>query len=352
MKKMTAAAWALALCGSAGAQSNVTIYGAADLYLNSARSGPTHLTRVEDGGNAASRLGFRGSEDLGDGLRANFVLEAGLSADTGAGTIPGPGLAFTRQSSVGLSGPWGSVDLGRMYTPMFYALLRADPYSVNTIYSPLNLIAVTDAQTGLTPFAARANNMLRYRAPADKPFVLDLAVGPGEASSPGQHSGDFYGGTIGWNAKSFYIGYAFQKVRAGSAAAPVASPATSTYQSIDASYAVTPALRVSANFMRNSRDVATTPTAKIVNASVEWSVNPTSRLLASVAQRKVDGTSRSQLAWTLGYDHFLSKRTALYARWLQLDNRANASVSLAGVPVVANSGDGVRSIGLGIRHHF
>lgn len=48
----------------------------------------------------------------------------------------------------------------------------------------------------------------------------------------------------------------------------------------------------------------------------------------------------------------MSKRTVLYARWLQLGNTGNASVSLAGVPVAANSGDGVRSLALGVRHAF
>ncbi len=346
------AALAFAVCGSASAQSSVTVYGTVDLFLNSAKSGPTRVTRMDDGGNAASRLGFRGSEDLGGGLRANFVLEAGLAGDTGAGTIPGPGLAFTRQSSVGLSGPWGSVDMGRMYTPMFYALFRADPFSLNTIYAPLTLVTAIDAQSGLTPFAARANNMLRYRTPAAQPFVLDIAVAPGESSGPSKSSGNLYGGTIGWNGKPFYIGYGLQKTRSGSAAAPVASPTTSTYQSLDASVAVTPTLRLSANYIRNSLDVSTTPTAEFANIGVEWNATSTSRVLAGVTKRKVDGTSRGQMLWTLGYDHFLSKRTVVYARWLSLDNRSNASVSFAGVPVVLNSGDGVRSIGVGIRHHF
>ena len=346
------AALAFAVCGSASAQSSVTVYGTVDLFLHSAKSGPTRVTRMDDGGNAASRLGFRGSEDLGGGLRANFVLEAGLAGDTGAGTIPGPGLAFTRQASVGLSGPWGSVEMGRMYTPMFYALFRADPFSLNTVYAPLSLVTAIDAQSGLTPFAARANNMLRYRTPAAQPFVLDIAVAPGESSGASKSSGNLYGGTIGWNGKPFYIGYGLQKTRSGSAAAPVANPTTSTYQSLDASVAVTPTLRLSANYIRNSLDLSTTPTAEFANFGVEWNATATSRVLAGVTKRKVDGTSRGQMLWTLGYDHFLSKRTVAYARWLSLDNRSNASVSFAGVPVVLNSGDGVRSIGVGIRHHF
>jgi predicted porin len=191
--------------GNAMAQNTVTLYGTLDQYLGFSKSGPSHSTRLDDGGNTASRLGFSGSEDLGGGLRANFLLEAGFSPDTGGGTLPGPGLAFTRQSFVGLSNDWGRIDAGRMYTPLFYSLLRADPFNINSVYSPLNLISANDAQPGLAAFTARASNMLRYRTPAENRLVLDLAYAPGEASALSHRSGDMYGGNIGWNQKPFYI---------------------------------------------------------------------------------------------------------------------------------------------------
>ncbi|MFS2052687.1 porin, partial [Variovorax sp. CT11-76] len=156
MKKTAAAGLALAASSSlALAQGSVTIFGTADLYLAHAKSGPSSSTRLEDGGQTASRLGFRGAEDLGGGFDAHFTLEAGFAPDTGKGTLAGPEIAFTRQSFVGLSTPWGQVDAGRMYTPMFYTLFKADPYGVNSVFSPINLVAATDAQPGLLPFAAR-----------------------------------------------------------------------------------------------------------------------------------------------------------------------------------------------------
>lgn len=82
------------------------------------------------------------------------------------------------------------------------------------------------------------------------------------------------------------------------------------------------------------------------------SVDARSKLLVSVARREVGGTDRAQNTWTLGYDYALSKRTVLYARWLQLGNAANASAAIANVPVAAHSGDGVRSLALGVRHNF
>ncbi len=87
------------------AQSSVTIYGIVDAAVERADSGSgSSVTRLVSGQGSASRLGFRGTEDLGGGLRAIFSLEAALNADNGTGGATGGGLAFDRQSWVGLAG--------------------------------------------------------------------------------------------------------------------------------------------------------------------------------------------------------------------------------------------------------
>jgi len=353
MKKTATAALALAACALASAQSTVSIYGTLDLYVAHARSGSASSTRLEDGGQTASRIGFRGTEDLGGGLGAHFTLESGFAPDTGNGTLPGPAMSFSRQSFVGFSAPWGQIDAGRMYTPMFYALFKADPYGLNSVFSPINLVAATDAQPGLTPFAARASNMVRYRTPASMEFFADLAYAPGESSAPSHQSGNVYGGNIGWARKPYYIAYAFQRARSGSAAAPVASPATTTYQALTGSYELPSiGLQLYASYVRNASSLPNVPTAKLVNLGATYNVTPASNLIFGATQRKVAESERSQLAWTLGYDYYLSKRTVVYARWLRLLNRHGASASLATIPVVANSGNDVRVLATGIRHNF
>ena len=354
MKKTAAASLALAAYSSLTlAQSSVTIYGTVDLYMAFAKSGATSLKRLEDGGQTASRLGFRGTEDLGGGLSAHFTLESGFAPDTGNGTLPGPAMSFSRQSFVGLSGPWGQIDAGRMYTPMFYTLFKADPYGVNSVFSPINLVAATDAQPGLTPFAARASNMVRYRTPASSDFFADIAYAPGESSAPSHQSGNFYGGSAGWSRKPYYIAYAFQRARSGSAAAPVAQPATTSYQALSGAYELPDiGLQFYANYVRNSSSLPRVPTAKLASLGVTYNVTPASNLMFEAMQRKVDDSSRSQLAWTLDYDYYLSKRTVLYARWLRLLNRHGASASLATITVAPDSGAGVRVLAAGIRHNF
>ncbi len=351
MKSAFAAAIALAASSLACAQSNVNLFGTVDLFLGHARSGNSSWTKLEDGGNAASRIGFRGSEDLGGGLEAHFLLEAGFSPDTGNGNLPGPGVSFSRQSYVGLSGPWGQVDAGRMYTPMFFTLFRGDPYGVNSVFSPLVLAFQNDAQPGGLALAARASNMIRYRTPAKSDFFADIAYAPGEATDLSHSSGDLYGASVGWSHKPYYISYAIQKARSGSAAAPVAAPSTTTHQAISGAYEFTD-LRLYATYSTASASVPGVPRSRTASLGAQYTITPTSNVLFEVVQRKVSGSDRAQLAWTLGYDYYLSKRTALYGRLLHLENRGNSSVSLAGAPVMANSGDDARVIAAGIRHNF
>src|SRR5437868_4896157 len=106
--KKTAIAFALAaaFAGAAQAQSSVTVYGAVDLGLVLERGPAGSVTKLSSGVEAGSRLGFKGTEDLGGGLSAKFVLEMGISVDNGG--LNQGGAAFGRQSLVGLAGGFGS----------------------------------------------------------------------------------------------------------------------------------------------------------------------------------------------------------------------------------------------------
>ncbi|MFD2273855.1 porin [Undibacterium arcticum] len=104
------------IAGVAQAQSNVTIYGVVDLGLAHENNGSTSLTRMDDGGLNGSRLGFKGSEDLGGGLSAIFFnLKNGFTADTGAQADAAK--LFNRQSFIGLTGGFGTVKFGRQKEP-------------------------------------------------------------------------------------------------------------------------------------------------------------------------------------------------------------------------------------------
>lgn len=340
MNKAIATTGVLLLCaGGAWAQTSVTVYGVADVFLNFTRSGATRLTQLKEGGLAASRLGFRGTEDLGGGNYANFVLEAGYRLDDGSGTLPGPNLMFTRRSSVGIGGPWGRIDAGRMLIPAFYGMARADPFKVNGIFSQLNLLAQPDAQKGLGgAFAFRANNMIRYGSPTGKPFTVDVYYSPGEVATPNDKSAESYGGNFAYDSQPYFIAYSFQKFRSGTPAAPVPLPVTSNFDVLSAAYMVNASLQIGGNYVRISSSDASIPSAKLFNGGVIWNLG-SSTISVALSKRDVAGSPRTQRGMTLGYDYALSKRTSLYARYLSLDNKANASASLAGVAVTADSGN-------------
>lgn len=118
MKKSLIALAVLATSGAAMAQSSVTLYGVADLWVGKVKGSSVQMG---DAGVAQSRIGFKGAEDLGGGLTASFNFEQGLSLKNGATdsqTDPVIGTTFGRQANLGLSGGFGSVKLGRSTTAL------------------------------------------------------------------------------------------------------------------------------------------------------------------------------------------------------------------------------------------
>ncbi len=170
MKKSLVALAVLASCGGVMAQSSVTLYGLFDVGVEKL---PGKSTRVSNSVNA-SRLGFRGVEDLGGGLQGSFVLETGFAADKG-GFNSHSGLAALGNRATWLSigsKNLGTVSLGRGYVGAYYALLEADPLGngfgqrqdgAESLYSNLN--------------TTRFDNVIRYQSPNFYGFSADLGLG-------------------------------------------------------------------------------------------------------------------------------------------------------------------------------
>ena len=113
-KKLIALAVAGLASSAAFAQSNVTIYGIADIAYVHSSSGSSKTNGVDSGGWSSSRLGFKGTEDLGDGMKAVFTLEYGLSPDVNSGVgVTATGGGNARQTWVGLQNSMGTIKLGR-----------------------------------------------------------------------------------------------------------------------------------------------------------------------------------------------------------------------------------------------
>lgn len=119
MKKSLIALAVLAASGASFAQSNVSLYGIADIWVGSVKTEDSvgngqSQTKIDSGGVNTSRWGIKGSEDLGGGLKAIFKLEQGFKLDTGAGDTSGQ--AFSRQAYVGFAGGFGEVAVGKVWS--------------------------------------------------------------------------------------------------------------------------------------------------------------------------------------------------------------------------------------------
>lgn len=146
------------LSGAAMAQSNVTVYGSIDGGLrnltNSNAAGDSVLTIGSNGDFRSNRLGFKGDEDLGGGMRVNFVLEAGFNTGTGALNNTS-GILFQREAHVGIAGGFGAIDIGRQYTVAYKTALAFDPF----IYRYPGITFALAATAG-----TRKDNDLQYTA--------------------------------------------------------------------------------------------------------------------------------------------------------------------------------------------
>lgn len=182
MKKSLIALAVMAAAGAASAQSSVQLYGIADLWFGSVKAEEygvgTRQTVLESGGVNGSRWGIKGSEDLGGGLKANFLLEQGFSMDSGVAgnlsTTEGQySTGFTRQSYVGLSGGFGEVQFGRMWS----AFDDVSGAQTAVFDSALSGTVGVFQSTG---YNANPNNGIKYISPNFSGFTFAASYAMGE----------------------------------------------------------------------------------------------------------------------------------------------------------------------------
>ena len=170
-KKIIALAVAALASTAAFAQTNVTIYGIADASVSAttnlgATTGQTGF-KVNSGTLSTSRIGFKGVEDLGNGLKALFTLEYGLAIDDNTGI--GTGTNIARQQFVGLTGGFGTVIAGRLqttgldFTVAGSALGSSAPLGATNVATGTGLI---NGQQLITGLYGRQNNAVAYVSPS------------------------------------------------------------------------------------------------------------------------------------------------------------------------------------------
>jgi len=208
MKKSLIALAVLAASGAAMAQSSVNIYGVADLWFGTAtvkqdgvKLYPESQTGLYDGGVSNSRFGFKGSEDLGGGLKANFQLEQGFSIDDGKTET---GTAFSRQAWLGLSGGFGEFQLGKAYNA--FDDVSAMAASVfDSDLAPINNIFLT---TGAADAFA---NTIKYSTPSLGGFSGAASYSFGENKDVGVSASKQYALSGSYNAGPLAVGVGYVK---------------------------------------------------------------------------------------------------------------------------------------------
>lgn len=328
----TAAATALLVCaGKALAQTSVTVYGIVDTGLEYQRAsagstGPATTTNnVVSGTFSASRIGFRGSEDLGGGLRAFFQLESGITVNDG--TTTGPAF-FGRKSIVGLGGPWGELWFGRDYTPAFWA----------QFYTDANRFAMYGNSGTMSAFALtrmlRASNGIFYASPEYKGFRGRLTYTFGdERTTPPKDAGRVAGVSGEYRSPTWSAGAYHQERRVVFPAGSSTSDKT-VFQGLMALYDFG-GWSASGGYTRIDPAGPNTATGGVTRSlwgSVLVKLG-SSDLRLNIGRATTDVAVSPQGETTIygiNYSYQLSKRTNLYVGVGQANNNESAQLGLEG----------------------
>lgn len=349
-----------AATGVAQAQSSVVIYGTVDAGFVSERGGVNGtVNKVDSGIGSASRLGFKGTEDLGNGLSALFLLESGFSVDNGQQDVAGT--LFNRQAYVGLSSKTtGTLTLGRQYTPWYNTLSKvADPFAVGYAGSAKNLF----------PANTRTSNTVMYASPSYNGFDGDIAYSTGSEDALSSKIGRKIGASVGYangplNARLAYNNTA-NDVRNGNVVAEQGSGSNwlaaanydfavaKAYVAYGVNKGNNSAVRNNAN--RNAYSLTQLSAAAsndsnniLIGATVP--MGPAGTFMASyIRTNDKAATNADASQFALGYSYALSKRTSAYASYAKIENKNNAGYTVGNN---SNAGTGDQAVNVGVRHSF
>lgn len=361
MKKLIilVACMGLVAAGAVSAQSNVTMYGIADLGVVREMGGVNgSVTKLSSGAQLGSRLGFKGNEDLGNGLSALFLLEAGIAMDTGASTQGG--VLFGRQSYAGLSSTRaGTVTFGRQYSAVNNALCANDVFACGLAGAALHLFSTgskgvaAGGPTGNPAGNARMNNSIKYATPTLGGFNGEFSYALGEVAGNNSANKEVDGSlsysagpltvAVAYNAVTDTVGASTGRVTflGGRYNFDVATLALSTEFNRGSYSALANALQT------DSRDL-------LVGVAVPFGA---STFLFNYG-RKNDRTAANHDATMLavGYTYSLSKRSNLYTSYGRMkDNAPNTALNAGGFYTIGNAldaGTGDKAFNVGMRHFF
>jgi predicted porin len=324
------------------------------------------VTKLTSGVTGGSRFGLRGSEDLGGGLKANFQIESGFCADQNSGgadpfvgTAPsnpnfctGGNNLFGRQSWVGLSGGFGSVQLGRQYTLAFINLTTIDPFGTGMAGQTTNLFD-TGSSSAANP---RFNNGVIYTTPNLSGFTGSLSYGFGEVAGAAS-AGRAVGFSAAYAGGPVYVGLGYNNANNGagvSARKNINFGGTYDFGIAKAHFIYQTTKSAAGTALRTGVG-AYLGKFQNYNDAADWMLGVSAplgagTLLASyVNHNDKTAVNADASQFGIGYLYGLSKRTNLYAAFGKISNKNN------GFYLVGNAtdgGSGNRAFNLGVVHNF
>ena len=352
MKKSLIAMAVLAASGAAMAQSSVTLFGVMDAAVTHGSGDVANKTQLSSGGLTSSRLGFRGVEDLGGGLKAGFHLEAGVNADNGSASATSAnnqsnlasngGLTFNRRSTVSLMGNFGEVRLGRDYTPQYLSQLAFDPFGTVGVGAIANIQAAPAYTT-----SQRASNSVAYHAPKMGGFYGTAMYHMGENVKDGaatEKSGDGMGFSVGYAAGPIDAAVAYTETK-------ITNNEKIKSFNLGGSYDLGMA-KLMALYSQDKNSLAGRADGEgfLIGGLVPVGAGQVRLAYSTYKNDNAIGADPKVNKYSLGYVHNLSKRTALYATYAHLANKNGSSLALAGATGAANQNS--NGYDFGLRHSF
>ncbi len=318
----------------ATAQSSVTLFGIVDMNLRYTKNdGAGTRKSMGTSGINSERLGFRGVEDLGGGLKAGFHLEGGMTGDDGTAA----GQQWRRRSTVSLMGGFGELRLGRDYTPSFWNTTIFDPFGTNGAASSLNVARFSTQTTYV-----RDNNTVGYFLPALGGVYGQVMVAPSEGVAGQKYTG----GRVGFAAGPVNIAAAV-----GNQDVNLTGSQEFKTVNVAGSYKIGPA-----NLMAqyNSEKINTSPEQKEVRILLGTAITMGQGEFRFSWVRSDDKSTldRDATQIGIGYVYNLSARTALYGQGARINNKNTANFAIAGGNAAPTAGGKSTGTEFGVRHSF
>ena len=305
-------------------------------------------SRIED---QASRLGVRGTEDLGGGLKAFFQLETAFRPDSNNTTFA------ARNSGVGLQGGWGSVMIGRWDTPFKLATTAVDPYGDVTIGG------IKGALNDQSQFDRRDQNVIQYWSPTWSGVAVRLQGQANESKgAAGTADPKDYGASVTYTGGPLYLFYAWEQHRDQGVAAATASGlgvsaaiagSKETAHAVGGTFAFGPVkLGVVAERIKKSNKTDQKPWM----ANIVYTMGNNQ---FSFQHEELEGGANSNAAQpdcdvnAIGWQYNFSKRTFTLAQYVRIKNNAaaNCGSNTFAIPGTV-AGQDYKGVSLGISHVF